>query len=128
MSLRIAVRELCEFTAKEGDLDLRFTPSPTAQEGMAGHATVVARRGPDYVAELPLIGEFEGLTVSGRADGFDPEFRLLEEIKTHRGDISRIPANHRLLHWAQVKIYGWLLCQELGFEELDLAVVYSTLR
>ncbi|UFQ97413.1 ATP-dependent DNA helicase [Pseudomonas wenzhouensis] len=124
MSLRIAVRELCEFTAKEGDLDLRFTPSPTAQEGMAGHATVVARRGPDYVCELPLIGQFEGLTVSGRADGFDPEFRLLEEIKTHRGDISRIPANHRLLHWAQVKIYGWLLCQELGFEELDLAVVY----
>ncbi|MBL0950904.1 MAG: ATP-dependent DNA helicase [Pseudomonas sp.] len=124
MNLRVAVRELCEFTAKEGDLDLRFTPSPTAQEGMAGHATVVARRGPDYVAELPLIGDFEGLTVSGRADGFDPEFRLLEEIKTHRGDISRIPANHRLLHWAQVKIYGWLLCQELGFDELDLAVVY----
>ncbi|PZR42967.1 MAG: ATP-dependent DNA helicase, partial [Ectopseudomonas oleovorans] len=84
MSLRIAVRELCEFTAKEGDLDLRFTPSPTAQEGMAGHATVVARRGPDYVSELPLIGQFEGLTVSGRADGFDPEFPLLEEIKTHR--------------------------------------------
>lgn len=124
MNLRVAVRELCEFTAKEGDLDLRFTPSPTAQEGMAGHNTVVARRGPDYVAELPLIGQFEGLTVSGRADGFDPEFRLLEEIKTHRGDISRIPANHRQLHWAQVKIYGWLLCQELGFEELDLAVVY----
>ena len=122
MNLRVAVRELCEFTAKEGDLDLRFTPSPTAQEGMAGHATVVARRGPDYVSELPLIGEFEGLTVSGRADGFDPEFRLLEEIKTHRGDISRIPANHRLLHWAQVKIYGWLLCQELGCDELDLAV------
>ena len=101
MNLRVAVRELCEFTAKEGDLDLRFTPSPTAQEGMAGHATVVARRGPDYVCELPLIGEFEWLTVSGRADGFDPEFRLLEEIKTHRGDISRIPANHRLLHWAE---------------------------
>lgn len=124
MSLRVAVRELCEFTAKEGDLDLRFTPSPTAAEGMAGHATVVARRGPDYVSELPLIGEFEGLTVSGRADGFDPEFRLLEEIKTHRGDISRIPANHRLLHWAQVKVYGWLLCQELELDELDLAVVY----
>nr|WP_232106331.1 ATP-dependent DNA helicase [Pseudomonas mendocina] len=122
--MRVAVRELCEFTAKEGDLDLRFTPSPTAAEGMAGHATVVARRGPDYVSELPLIGEFEGLTVSGRADGFDPEFRLLEEIKTHRSDISRIPANHRLLHWAQVKVYGWLLCQELELDELDLAVVY----
>jgi DNA excision repair protein ERCC-2 len=124
LSLRVAVRELCEFTAKEGDLDLRFTPSPTAAEGMAGHATVVARRGPDYLSELPLVGEFEGLTVSGRADGFDPEYRLLEEIKTHRGDISRIPANHRLLHWAQVRIYGWLLCQQLELDELDLAVVY----
>ena len=30
MSYSIAVRALCEFTAKVGDLDLRFTPSPTA--------------------------------------------------------------------------------------------------
>uniref|UniRef100_UPI001CA48EDC hypothetical protein n=1 Tax=Arthrobacter sp. GMC3 TaxID=2058894 RepID=UPI001CA48EDC len=58
------------------------------------------------------------------ADGYDPQERRLEEIKTHRGDISRIPANHRLLHWAQVKIYGWLLCQQLELEELELAVVY----
>ncbi|WP_147466711.1 hypothetical protein, partial [Pseudomonas syringae] len=41
----VAVRALCEFTAKVGDLDLRFTPSPTAQEGIAGHRTVASRRG-----------------------------------------------------------------------------------
>ncbi|WP_236450071.1 hypothetical protein, partial [Pseudomonas syringae] len=46
----VAVRALCEFTAKVGDLDLRFTPSPTAQEGIAGHRTVAARRGADYQA------------------------------------------------------------------------------
>ena len=40
----VAVRALCEFTAKQGDLDLRFTPSPSAQEGIAGHAVVAARR------------------------------------------------------------------------------------
>lgn len=42
MNYTVAVRALCEFSAKTGDLDLRFTPSPspTAQEGMAGHATV----------------------------------------------------------------------------------------
>lgn len=124
MSLHVAVRELCEFTAKEGDLDLRFTPSPTAAEGIAGHATVVARRGEGYLAELPLSGAYQGLTLSGRADGFDPQQCLLEEIKTHRGDVARIPANHRLLHWAQVKVYGWLLCQALELEELELAVVY----
>lgn len=124
MSLRVAVRALCEFTAKVGDLDLRFTPSPTAQEGMAGHAIVVARRGSGYQAELPLAGEYRGLQVRGRADGYDPDSNRLEEIKTHRGDISRIPQNHRLLHWAQAKVYGWLLCQERGLGEIDLAVVY----
>ena len=121
---KVAVRALCEFTAKVGDLDLRFTPSPTAQEGMAGHAIVVSRRGPDYQAELPLSGEYQGLQVRGRADGFDPYYQRLEEIKTHRGDIKRIPENHRLLHWAQVKVYGWLLCQERELVEIDLAVVY----
>ncbi len=124
MTYAVAVRALCEFTAKEGDLDLRFTPSPTAQEGIAGHQTVVARRGADYQSELPLVGVYPGLTVSGRADGYDPEQNLLEEIKTHRGDVARIPENHRLLHWAQVKVYGWLLCQSEGLEEVDLAVVY----
>ncbi|SFK08202.1 DNA excision repair protein ERCC-2 [Stutzerimonas kunmingensis] len=72
MSYRVAVRALCEFTAKEGDLDLRFTPSPTAQEGMAGHQTVVDRRGDGYIAELPLSGSYPGLLVGGRADGYDP--------------------------------------------------------
>lgn len=124
MTYAVAVRALCEFTAKEGDLDLRFTPSPTAQEGIAGHQTVVARRGAGYQSELPLVGTWPGLVVSGRADGYDPEQNLLEEIKTHRGDVARIPENHRLLHWAQVKVYGWLLCQSEGLDEIELAVVY----
>ena len=43
MNYTVAVRALCEFTAKQGDLDLRFTPSPSAQEGINGHAVVAAR-------------------------------------------------------------------------------------
>ena len=35
----VAVRALCEFAAKQGDLDLRFTSSPTSQQGIAGHQT-----------------------------------------------------------------------------------------
>ncbi|MCQ4347045.1 ATP-dependent DNA helicase [Pseudomonas stutzeri] len=124
MSYSVAVRALCEFTAKAGDLDLRFTPAPSALEGIAGHRTVVARRGPHYRAELPLTGSWQGLTVSGRADGYDPVENLLEEIKTHRGDVARIPDNHRQLHWAQAKVYGWLLCRSEGLDEIDLAVVY----
>ncbi|OYU78793.1 MAG: hypothetical protein CFE45_29435, partial [Burkholderiales bacterium PBB5] len=53
---RIAVRELCAFAAKRGDLDLRFTPAPSAQEGIAGHQLVAGRRGAGHVSELALSG------------------------------------------------------------------------
>src|SRR4051812_37179659 len=124
MQYTVAVRALCEFTAKAGDLDLRFTPSPTAQEGMAGHATVTAARGAGYEREVTLVGEYDALRVRGRADGFDALANRLEEIKTHRGDLARQPANHRHLHWAQARVYGWLLCQPRGLQELELALVY----
>ncbi|MDF9620355.1 ATP-dependent DNA helicase [Pseudomonas entomophila] len=124
MSYTVAVRALCEFSAKVGDLDLRFTPSPTAQEGIAGHRRVVARRGADYEAEIALEGEYLGLRVRGRADGYDPARNRLEEIKTHRGDLARQPANHRQLHWAQAKVYAWLLCQARELPEIDVALVY----
>lgn len=120
----VAVRELCEFTAKSGDLDLRFTPAPTALEGIAGHAAVAARRGAQYQAELTLAGDYGALHVRGRADGFDAARGCLEEIKTFKGRLERQPAVHRVLHWAQAKIYGWLLCQAKGLETLQVALVY----
>lgn len=124
MSYSVAVRALCEFTAKVGDLDLRFTPSPSAQEGIVGHRTVASRRNAHYQNEVALEGEYQQLKVRGRADGYDPDSNRLEEVKTYRGDLAAQPANHRQLHWAQVKVYGWLMCQKLGLIEIDLALVY----
>ncbi|WP_353232753.1 ATP-dependent DNA helicase [Pseudomonas helleri] len=124
MSYRVAVRALCEFTAKVGDLDLRFTPSPTAQQGIAGHRTVASRRSAGYQTEVSLEGQYQSLTVRGRADGYDPQGNVLEEVKTFRGDFASIPANHRQLHWAQARVYGWLLCQSLHLPQVNLALVY----
>ncbi|NUT82990.1 ATP-dependent DNA helicase [Pseudomonas brassicacearum] len=123
-SYSIAVRALCEFTAKVGDLDLRFTPSPTALEGIAGHRTVASRRSEGYQAEVALEGHYQALTVKGRADGYDPVRHCLEEVKTYRGDLTKQPANHRQLHWAQAKIYGGLMCQKLQLPHIDVALVY----
>ncbi|MGX9866048.1 helicase C-terminal domain-containing protein [Pseudomonas moraviensis] len=124
MSYSVAVRALCEFTAKTGDLDLRFTPSPTALEGIVGHRTVASRRSEQYQSEVALQGEFGELRVKGRADGYDPAQNCLEEVKTYRGDLSKQPANHRQLHWAQAKVYGWLMCEKLQLEQINLALVY----
>ncbi|MDZ3992391.1 ATP-dependent DNA helicase [Pseudomonas sp. Teo4] len=124
MNYCVAVRALCEFSAKVGDLDLRFTPSPTALEGIEGHRRVVARRAADYESEITLEGQYQGLQVRGRADGYDPGRNRLEEIKTYRGDLARQPANHRQLHWAQAKVYAWLLCQARQLTSIDVALVY----
>lgn len=120
----VAVRALCDFAARVGDLDLRFTPSPSAQEGIAGHQTVAARRSAGYRAEVSLCGSYQELAVRGRADGYDPERRLIEEVKTFRGDLQRMPDNHRRLHWAQAKVYGWLLCEQEGLAGIDVSLVY----
>ena len=120
----VAVRALCEFAAKRGDLDLRFTPSPSAQEGIAGHALVRTRRAADYETEITLTGDFRQLQVRGRADGYDPQRNRLEEIKTFRGDLSRMRENQRHLHWAQLKLYGCLFCQSRAIDHIELALVY----
>jgi DNA excision repair protein ERCC-2 len=120
----VAVRTLCEFTAKRGNLDMRFTPSPSAIEGMAGHRTIAARRGTSFQTEVTLAGDHGLLRVRGRADGYDPDANRLEEFKTYRGDLNRMPENHRALHWAQLRIYGWLLCKQKSLNQVKLALVY----
>jgi len=168
MIYTIAVRALCEFTARSGDLDTRFTPAPSGQEGIAGHQAVVARRPAGYEAEVALEGVHSSLEehsagasaatsttsttstesaesaesvtgaltpasphgtlrVRGRADGYDPVQHRLEEIKTRRGSADRVPDNQRAVHWAQAMVYGHLLCQARGFEDLEIALVYFNL-
>ncbi|CAM4258600.1 ATP-dependent DNA helicase [Comamonas aquatilis] len=120
----VGVRALCEFTARSGDLDLRFTPSPTSLEGMEGHATVRRRRAAGYESEISLGGQYLGLRVQGRADGFDAAACRLEEIKTYRGTLDGIRPNHRALHWAQAKVYAHLLCQARQLAQINVALVY----
>jgi DNA excision repair protein ERCC-2 len=120
----IAVRELCAFTAKAGDLDHRFTPSPSADDGITGHKVVASRRGPGWRPEVRVEGRYESLVVRGRADGFDRDQQVVEEVKTHRGDLATQPANQRALHWAQAKVYAALICAELGLPRVTVRLVY----
>jgi DNA excision repair protein ERCC-2 len=125
--LTVSVRALCAFAARAGDLDLRFTPAPSALEGMAGHRLVQHRRGAGYEAELALSWRFEELRVRGRADGFDATAARLEEIKTCRGPVDAIKANQRALHQAQAQAYAAMLCEERQLATITVAVIYFDL-
>ncbi|MDP4299276.1 ATP-dependent DNA helicase [Leptothrix discophora] len=120
----LAVRALCELVARRGDLDLRNTPAPSAQQGIDGHALIARRRGAQRLTEVGLSARHGALLVRGRADGWDPAARRLEEVKTHRGKLARQNPGQRALHWAQAKVYGWMLCQAEGLDAVELALVY----
>ena len=122
--MKVAVRTLCEFAARAGDLDFRYTPAPAAEEGIRGHQTVVSTRPSDYKSEYLLTGECFGIKLSGRADGYHPRQKRLEEIKTHRGDVSRIREHQRAMHRAQLRAYGALLCRQEKLDQLELVLVY----
>lgn len=123
----VAIRTLVEFAAKCGSLDRRFTPAPSGQQGIEGHKKVTAKRHSDYQTEVSLSIRYGELTFRGRADGYDAKRHCIEEIKTFYGDVERIPENHRELHWAQAKCYGWLYCAEHECEEINLALIYFEL-
>jgi Rad3-related DNA helicase len=120
----ISVRGLCEFTAKRGDLDRRFTPSATALEGIRSQQQAAARRGADYETEISLETVCRGLRVRGRADGWDPRRQTLEEFKAIRGHPDEQPENRRQLHWAQLVTYAALFCRQRQLDELAVALVY----
>jgi DNA excision repair protein ERCC-2 len=124
MKYEVSVRLLCEFTGREGDLDMRFNGGPTAMEGIAGHGKVASRRPEHYQSEVNLTAEYKHLLVRGRADGYDSVENRLEEIKTFRGDLAKMPHNQRQLHWAQLRIYGHMLCEKLGLPGISLTLVY----
>ena len=123
-SLQVSVTTLCAFGARAGDLDRRFTPAPSALDGLRGHQVISARRGNGHASEVSLSGRCGSLLIRGRADGYDSSLALVEEIKTHRGQVDRIPANQTAVHWAQAKVYGHLLCQRDALEAINVRLLY----
>lgn len=128
----VSVRFLAAFCHRGGDLDLRFTPSPTGQEGTAGHQRVYRRRPASYRAEYAVdctfaSGAGPALRVRGRADGFDPQQGLLEEIKTCRIDPARIPVAMSRLHLAQARLYAALIARQEDLPGLRIQLTWLRL-
>ncbi len=129
---KVAVRALAEFVCRKGDIDFRFTPSPTAIEGMEGHAQVYRNRPDSYKTEVALEHRFElsgvALLLRGRADGYDAQHAYVEEIKTTRVDPERLPDNVRYVHAAQAQLYGGLIClADESLQSLAVRVCYLQL-
>ena len=120
--LTIAIAELARFCHRSGDIDHRFSPSPTGVQGVAGHQRVYARRPASYLQRIrrriPAQEPALQLTLRGRADGYDPQQDLVEEIKTCRiPPDSHSRAGGPRLHLAQGRLYAAIIAAQGNLEQ-----------
>ena len=107
--IRIGVKELALFVHRRGDIHYRYEFSALAQEGIARQQDYQRDRPPSYQREVPVSAEFEGLIVSGRIDGWDPDAATVDEVKTTRADPRELHARIGSVNSAQLRLYGGML-------------------
>jgi DNA excision repair protein ERCC-2 len=124
----VAVADLARFCHRSGDIDHRFSPSPTGEQGVAGHQQLYRTRPSGYISEFPvehthLEGELQ-VKLRGRADGYHPGLGYVEEIKTCRVDPGVIPEAVSRSHLAQAKLYAALIAIQEALEEIDVRLTW----
>jgi len=127
-TITVAVADLTRFCYRSGDIDHRFSPSPTSAEGIAGHQRLYTRRPNTYVPEFTVEwsqqrAEIE-LIVRGRADGYDPKQAIVEEIKTCRVAPEKIPESVSRQHMAQGRLYAAIIAAQENLEFLDVQLTW----
>jgi len=124
----VSIRELAEFCYRSGDIDHRFTPSPTGVQGTEGHQRVFNKRPASYASEYPVeyrhVCGGVHLLLRGRADGYDASRTLVEEIKTCRVNPRTIPESVKQLHLAQARLYAAIICAQQGLERLEVRLTW----
>ncbi|WP_187275828.1 ATP-dependent DNA helicase [Parahaliea aestuarii] len=124
----VAVRELAAFCFRAGDIDHRLRPSPEAREGIEGHQRLYRRRPESYQPEYAVDEVFQcgelALRLRGRADGFDPDARQVEEIKTCRVDPQLLPEALSRSHLAQARLYAALIARAQDLPELEVRLTW----
>ncbi|MFU8765707.1 MAG: DEAD/DEAH box helicase, partial [Haliea sp.] len=125
--LLLTVRELALFCHRRGDIDHRFTPSPTGKQGIAGHQRIFGRRPASYQREFAVDFRRPGtpaLHLRGRADGYDREQQLVEEIKTCRIDPAQIPEAVSRLGLAQGRLYAAMIAAQDDLPGLSVRLTW----
>jgi DNA excision repair protein ERCC-2 len=126
--IAVAVADLARFCHRRGDIDHRFTPSPTGEQGVAGHQRLYRRRPAGYASEFPVeYVHIEGdlrMKLRGRADGYHAGHGYVEEIKTCRVDPRHIPEAVSRSHLAQARLYAALIASEQELDALEVRLTW----
>jgi DNA excision repair protein ERCC-2 len=128
--LKIAVRDLVQYSLRSGDLLFEFLGSTRPVDAIRAHQKVQKSRPQAYQAETPITYQFETdrfiLTVGGRIDGVLPaaDGPVIEEIKTTSRKLAYFDQKEDPLHWAQVKAYAFMYASRHNLDKIDAQLAY----
>lgn len=128
--IKVSVRSLVEYAHLAGSIDLSYKSSVSLIEGTKAHQKIQSDYGESDVKERPISGfiKFDqlNLQIDGRCDGLllKDEKYIIEEIKSTLKDLNDIHENSYPVHWAQAKVYGYFVCEELQLNEITLQLTY----
>ena len=131
--IRISVRNLIEFILRRGSIDSSYMGNKRAQEGTRAHQYLQKENSKiyeEYKKEVYFKHIFEresmSISVEGRADGIikiDDRI-IIEEIKSTTKELLLIEEDNNMLHWAQVKFYGYMYLIENNKTSIELQLTY----
>ncbi|MBT4519595.1 MAG: ATP-dependent DNA helicase [Halieaceae bacterium] len=120
----VSVRELALFCHRSGDIDHRFTLSPTGVQGVEGHQRLYRNRPDSYCSEYSVehchTHNGQSILLRGRADGYDSAQGMVEEIKTCRVPAESIPESVSELHLAQARFYAAIIAAQEGRAQMEV--------
>lgn len=133
-TLKLSIRQLVELVLRSGDIDHRYLSNRRALEGIRLHQQIQNKYPESFKKEVRLCRQINwkdySVQLEGRADGIEESSNkiLIDEIKSTLYSEKEIKANPNLLHWAQLKCYGWILCENHKIENLTLRLTYIQLE
>ncbi|MEH7515701.1 ATP-dependent DNA helicase [Gottfriedia acidiceleris] len=128
--IKVSVRTLVEYAHTAGSINLTFKSSVSLIEGTKAHQKIQREYGEQDVKERHISGNITldqlVFQIEGRCDGllFNDGQYIIEEIKSTMKDLNEITENSYPVHWAQAKVYGYFICEELQLEKITLRLTY----
>jgi len=132
--IHISVRDLVERFVRAGDLTSGVFIPDRATAAIALHQRIQQSRPEAYESEVVIShicesGPWE-IQISGRIDGIFryPDRIVLEEIKTTIQNPKESGDADNPHHWAQLKLYAYMISMEYDLESVDTCLTYAQLH
>ncbi len=132
--IHISVRDLVERFVRVGDLTSGVFIPDRATAAIALHQRIQQSRPEAYESEVVISHICESgpwaIHISGRIDGIFryPDRIVLEEIKTTIQNPKESGDADNPHHWAQLKLYAYMISMEYELESVDTCLTYAQLH